>query len=333
MTTHAIPTTMTALVQHEYGEADALAINQIPVPQPQPHQVLIRVEAAALNPADVFQMRGKPAVMRLAFGLRRPKVSVRGSDVAGEVVAVGNKVQGWRKGDRVFGEAATGSLGDFACASATRIGRISDGVKAADAAASVMAALAARDGLTAGEIGPDASGKRVLIIGASGGIGSFAVQMAKNSGAHVTGVCSTRNVETVKALGADAAVDYTRERVTDLEPGFDLVFDNVGAVPMAALHELTSPSGVVIPNSGLDGPDGGALMRVLKATLRRALLRKRYRTYLSTPSTAALEHIAQLLAAGDLVPLVDSVLPLDRGSEALARVASGHARGKVVVTP
>src|SRR5690606_22417155 len=130
--------------------------------------------------------------------------------------------------------------------------------------------------------------------------GSFAVQMAKAAGAHVTGVCSTRNVDTVKALGADAVVDYTRECVTNLPAEFNLVFDNVGAVPMAALHELTTPTGLVIPNSGLDGPDGGALLRVLKASVRRTLLRKRYRTYLSTPSTAALEAIARELAGGSL---------------------------------
>lgn len=334
MTERTGRTTMAALIQQRYGSADVLTLEQVPIPQPGPRQVRIRVHAAALNPADVFQLHGKPAVMRLGFGLSRPKKPVRGSDVAGEVVAVGSDMTGVDIGDRVFGGAATGSLAEYACLSATGMAPIPDGVTATDAAASVMAALAAHDGLVAGRIpAVGATGKRVLIIGAAGGIGSFAVQMAKTAGAHVTGVCSTRNVDTVKALGADAVVDYTHQDVTQLAPGYDLVFDNVGAVPMAALHELTTPTGVVIPNSGLEGPDGGAVLRVVKATTRRLLLRKRYRTYLSTLSAPTLRIIAAQLANGTLTPLIDSALPLERGAEAMTRVASGHARGKVVVTP
>ncbi|WP_084039116.1 NAD(P)-dependent alcohol dehydrogenase [Demequina sp. NBRC 110053] len=335
MTTRTLPTTMKAIVQTRYGEADVLTSASLPLPAPEPDHVLIRVEAAALNPADVFYVRGVPRMVRLDGGLRRPKSSVRGHDVAGEVVAVGDRVQHWRRGDRVFGEAASGSLAEYATAAADRIARIPASVGAVDAAASAMAALAARDGLDAAGMpaGTDASGMRVLVIGASGGIGSFAVQMAKSAGAHVTGVCSTRNVDTVRALGADAVLDYTREAVTDLPAWFDVIFDNVGAVPMESLHALTTPTGVVLPNSGLDGPDGGALMRVVRTHARRLLLRRRYRGFVSTPSTAKLEAIARLLADGAVTPLIDEVLPLARGSEAMARVASGHARGKVVVTP
>jgi NADPH:quinone reductase-like Zn-dependent oxidoreductase len=335
MTTQTLPETMTAIAQSEYGEADALAPAQVPVPAPAPDQVLIRVEAAALNPADVFIMRGRPRILRGSAGLTRPKVRVRGHDVAGTVVAVGAKVQHWRLGDRVFGEAASGSLAPFATAAHGRIARIPDAVTAADAAASVMAALAARDGLAAGGLGDgvDGTGKRVLIIGASGGIGSFAVQMAKAAGAHVTGVCSGRNADAVRGLGADAVVDYTQEAVTDLPAWFDLIFDNVGADPMASLLTLTTPTGIVLPNSGLDGPDGGALARVVKTHARRLLLRQRYRSFYSAPMSTKLEAIGRLLADGTIAPLVDSVLPLERGSEAMARVASKHARGKVIVTP
>jgi NADPH:quinone reductase-like Zn-dependent oxidoreductase len=331
----ARPTTMSAVAQKAYGEADNLTLTELPVPAPTASQVLIRVEAAALNPGDVFLMRGRPRVLRVVAGMRRPKVQVRGSDVAGVIVAVGAKVQHWRAGDRVFGEAASGSLAGYATAEQDRIARVPEGVTAADAAASVMAALAASDGLTAGGLAPgsNARGKRVLIIGASGGIGSFAVQMAKADGAHVTAVCSGRNADAVRALGADSVVDYTRESVTDLPAWFDLIFDNVGAVPMASLLELTTPRGVVLPNSGLDGPDGGAIRRVLKTHLRRMLLRKRYRAFYSAPTSAKLEQIARLLADGTITPLIDEVLPLERGSEAMARVASKHARGKVVVTP
>ena len=147
----------------------------------------------------------------------------------------------------------------------------------------------------------------------------------------MTGVCSGRSADAVRGLGADAVVDYTRDRVTDLPAWFDVVFDNVGAVRMEALHALTLPDGVVLPNSGQPGPDGGPIMRVARANMRRLLLRKRYRTFLSTPSTAALDEIAAALQGGSLTPLIDIVLPLERGSEAMARVASRHARGKVVV--
>ncbi|WP_062130925.1 NAD(P)-dependent alcohol dehydrogenase [Demequina aestuarii] len=330
-----LPATMAVIAQHRYGEADDLAATRLPVPTPGPRDVLVRVAAAALNPADVFLMRGRPKVLRLAAGARRPKVTVRGSDVAGEVVAVGADVAHWRRGDRVFGEASSGSLAEYALARGDRIARVPEGVPWVDAAASVMAALAARDGLVAGGLPPDAdaNGKRVLIIGASGGIGSFAVQLATHAGAHVTAVCSGRNADAVRALGAHAIVDYTRESVADLPAWFDVIFDNVGATPMEELHALTSATGVVLPNSGLPGPDGGPLMRVARCHARRVLLRRRYRAFLSTPSTAALESIAGALRDGTLSPLLDVVLPLERGSEAMARVASGHARGKVVVTP
>ncbi|WP_297081935.1 NAD(P)-dependent alcohol dehydrogenase [uncultured Demequina sp.] len=335
MTTQTLPQTMTAISHTTYGEADSLASAELQVPTPGPDQVLIRVDAAALNPADVFMMRGRPRMLRLVGGLTRPKVQVRGTDVAGEIVAVGAKVEHWRRGDRVFGEAASGSMAQYATASADRIARIPDGVSATDAAASVMAALAARDGLDAAGMPADTSaeGTRVLIVGASGGIGSFAVQMATAQGAHVTGVTSGRNADAVRALGADAIVDYTRESVTDLPAWFDVIFDNVGAVPMESLHALTTPTGVVLPNSGLDGADGGAMMRVLRANARRYLLRRRYRSFYSGPSTAKLEAIGAGLVSGEITPLIDEVLPLDRGSEAMARVASGHARGKVVLTP
>lgn len=330
-----LTSTMIAIAQDRYGDSDQLSARALPVPAPGPHDVLIRVEAAALNPADVFMMRGRPRVLRVVAGARRPRVKVRGSDVAGEVVAAGAKVTRWRRGDRVFGEASSGSLAEYTLAKDDRIARVPDGVEWTDAAASVMAALAARDGLAAAGLAPgaDATGTRVLIIGASGGIGSFAVQLATHAGAHVTAVCSGSNADAVRALGAHAVVDYTRDRVTDLPAWFDVVFDNVGAIPMEALHALTSPTGVVLPNSGLPGPDGGPLMRVARTHARRALLRRRYRAFLSVPSTAALEQIAAALADGTLTPLLDAVLPLDQGSEAMARVASGHARGKVVVIP
>lgn len=328
-----IPTTMTALVHREYGGADVLKLESLSVPSPTPNQVLVLISAASLNPADIYLMQGQPGILRFGMGLRKPKPRVPGSDFAGEVVAVGKNVTDWKPGDRVFGAAATGSLAQFATARAGHIAHLPSGLNPAHAAASVMAALAAHDVLVAGGLDPamDATGQQVLIIGGSGGIGSFAIQLAARAGAEVTAVCSTRNVERVRSLGAHAVVDYTQQDVAALTTKFDLIFDNVGATPMETLHALTSPTGVVLPNSGLPGPDGGAMSRVFKATVRRIFRRRRYRTFFSTPSRTALDRIAGQLSDGTIIPLLDSTVPLKRGAEAVARVASGHSSGKAIV--
>jgi NADPH:quinone reductase-like Zn-dependent oxidoreductase len=192
-----------------------------------------------------------------------------------------------------------------------------------------MAGLAALTGLRQREVG---GGDRVLVIGASGGIGSFAVQLAKASGAHVTGVCSTRNIDAVRGLGANAVVDYTMQRVSALEGPFDLIFDNVGATPMLALERMASPTGLVLPNSGENGPDGGALARVVKANWHGRVRRKRLASFYSAPTRDNLELLGGMLANGTITPLVDTMFTLDHAADAMARVASRHARGKVVVS-
>ena len=329
--TNESATTMRAAVQRRYAGPDEIRVEAVPVPQPDEGEVVVEVHAAGVDRGVWHLATGRPLVIRaLGFGLRRPKQPVVGTDVAGIVVAVGAGVTHLTTGDEVFG-TADGSYAQLAVAHADRLARKPAGTSMTDAGAMPVSAVTAMAAVQdAAEV---EAGQRVLVMGASGGVGSFAVQMAAGAGAHVTAVCSTRNVEAVRALGAHAVLDYTRERVTDLPDWFDAIVDNVGATPMESLHALTSPTGVVVPNSGLDGPDGGALMRVLRANARRALLRRRYRTFYSAPSTAKLERIGRDLASGALTPLIDSTLPLDRGSEAMARVASGHARGKVVVTP
>ncbi|WP_082097387.1 NAD(P)-dependent alcohol dehydrogenase [Demequina silvatica] len=322
--------TMPAAIARRYGDADAVEIADLPVPAPGPREVLLRVDAAAFNPADVFLTRGVPRMLRLTAGLRRPRRPVRGSDVAGTVVSVGSAVTGIARGDRVFGEAR-GSAARYAVSRADRIAPLPAAVLAPDAAATVMAGLAALHGLRAGRF---AAGHRVLINGASGGIGHLAAQMAVAQGGRVTAVCSTRNAGWVADLGVDRVVDYTRESVLDLDQAFDLVFDNVGNHRMRDMLRLVADGGVLLPNSGEAGPDGGAMRRVLLA--RWVDLRTRGRTiasYYSAPSRADLGLLAGMLADGTLRPHLDRVVPLDRAGEALARVASRHAAGKVVVTP
>ncbi|WP_291380258.1 NAD(P)-dependent alcohol dehydrogenase [Demequina sp.] len=322
------PATMTAVMHHHYGEADVLSPGTVPVPTPGPRDVLLRVKATALNPADVFLTRGKPAVVRLGLGLRRPRQTIRGSDVAGIVEAVGADVTQWRVGDEVFGEGRA-TLAEYALAAEDKVTRIPAGITFEAAAATTMAGLAALHGLRVRPVGP---GDKVLVIGASGGIGSFAVQMAAAAGATVTGVCSSGNVQAVLDLGAHRVIDYTSESVLDTEERFDLIFDNVAADRMLALEKLTTATGVLLPNSGEPGPDGGALARVTKAAWRGKVLRKRIGVFYSSPNQQDLRALADMLTDGSLTVLMDTMFTLSHGADAMQRVASRHARGKVVVS-
>lgn len=328
MTMTTTSTTMTAVTHYRYGEADVLAHGTVPIPTPGPRDVLLRIKAAALNPADVFLMRGKPALVRLDLGLRRPRRFIRGSDVAGIVEAVGADVTEWKVGDEVFG-AGRGTLAEYAVAAEDHLARIPPDITFEEAAGTTMAGLAALHGLRLRPVGP---GDHVLVIGASGGIGSFAVQMAVAAGATVTGVCSARNAQTVLDLGASRVIDYTSESVVDTDQRFDFIFDNAGADPMLALEKLTTPTGILVPNSGEPGPDGGALARVIKAMWRGRVLRKRIGAFYSSPHREDLQALADMLADGTITPLVDTMFTLSHGPEAMERVASRHARGKVIVS-
>lgn len=311
--------TMKAVTHAEYGETDVLAYGTVPVPAPGPHDVLVRVRSAALNPADVFAMRGRPRVIRLSSGLRRPRHQVLGTDVAGTVERVGSSVTRWKAGDEVFG-SGRGSLAEYALASEDYVARMPEAISFEAAAATPLAGLAALQGL------------RLLIIGASGGIGSFAVQMAVSAGAQVTGVCSSHNVGLVKDLGAAHVVDYTKHSLVDLPERFDFIFDNVGAHRMLALARLTTKDGLMVVNSGEDGPDGGALARVVKAVWHGKIMRRRIAAFYSSPTAQDMERLAQMLGAGTIAPSLDTMFTLDHAADAMARVASRHARGKVVVS-
>ncbi|MFN8077299.1 MAG: NAD(P)-dependent alcohol dehydrogenase [Kineosporiaceae bacterium] len=322
------PTTMAAVVHSRYGEAGSLIPARLPVPVPGKGEVLVRVRAVALNPADVFFLRGRPAMVRLACGLTRPRNPVRGQDVAGVVEALGPGVEGVAVGEEVFG-GARGGLAELAVARADHVVPLPPGVPFDLAAASVMTGLAAiaalrRAGAQAGE--------RILVVGASGGIGTLVVQLAVAQGLEVTGVCSSANVELVRSLGASQVVDYTTQDVLACGGGFDVVLDNVGAHRMTDLARLLRPGGRVLPNSGMPGPDGGALARVLKASALGVLHRGRYRVFTSGPNPDDLAALRVHLADGTLRPVIEGRYPLDAAAEAMARVATGHVAGKVVVT-
>lgn len=325
-----LPKTMRAAVQDRYGPPDLLAPSRLPTPNVGPKDVLVRVQAAALHRGDVFAMAGRPFMVRLAFGLRRPGLGVPGRDLAGTVVAVGSRVEGLAPGDEVFGWTAKGSLTEYVAAPAANF------VPRPATASWAQAAALATSGLTALQACRDVArirpGQRVLVVGASGGVGHLAVQIAKALGAHVTAVCSGANLDFVRALGADRAIDYGAEDVTAGDDVYDVILDNVETSPQAAMRRILARDGTLVPNAGTGGgPVLGPLPRILATRVRDVFTRQRLRPFLSLEKHADLVALAELVAAGHLMPHVGHTFALDDAAAALAQVASGHTRGKVVV--
>jgi NADPH:quinone reductase-like Zn-dependent oxidoreductase len=289
-------------------------------------EVLVRVRAAGLHIGDVFAVRGSPFPVRLASGLRRPKLGIPGLDVAGEVAAVGTGVTRLQPGDLVFG-AARGTCAEYTIAKESELVLKPDNLTFEEAAAVPTSALAALHGLRAGRL---ERGQRVLIVGASGGVGTFQVQMAKSLGADVTAVCSTRNVELVRSIGADAVIDYTREDFTRAGPRFDLIVDNIENRPLSEVRRALTPRGTLVLNSGTGATGLRMLARLVWPLILSPFVGHTLRRYLSTPNQADLEHLEALLAAGTLRPVIDRAYPLSETPAALRHIESGHARGKVV---
>ena len=243
--------TMRAAVQHRYGPPSVLESRQVDIPRPGPRDVLVQVGAAAVHPGDYFVMTGEPYVLRLVFGLRRPRQGIPGRDLAGAVAAVGKDVTALRPGEKVFGWSTAGTLAEYACVPADNLVSVPANLSVVEAAAVPTSALTALQALR--DIANVRPGQTVLVTGASGGVGSFAVQIAKALGAEVTGVCSTRNVDLVRSLGADHVVDYTSTDFTRTEKRYDVILDNVEAQPLAAVRRALTPTGTLIPNSGRGG--------------------------------------------------------------------------------
>jgi NADPH:quinone reductase-like Zn-dependent oxidoreductase len=325
-----------AVVQEGYGRPEqVLRLAEIDAPAVGEDDVLVRVRATSVNTPDWIAVTGIPHVLRLRSGLRRPRTPVRGTDVAGVVEAVGANVTRLRVGDEVFGSTWDGSLaaaGTFAeLAAVPAGGLIAKPVRLGfeEAAASVMSGLTALLALRdVGKVGP---GTRVLVNGASGGVGTFAVQIARSLGAEVTGVCSTRNLELVSSLGAAHVVDYTYEDFTRGEARYDVVLDNVLNHPPSATARVLAPGGTLIPNSV--GSTGG-LFAGLPRMARAALMGKgstnvRFVTFVANRQN--LEALVALLEPGDVKAVVDAVYPLDEAAAAVAHMFGHHARGNVVI--
>lgn len=320
-------TTMQAIVQDRYGTTGVLQSADVDRPEIGADDILVRVRAASLHLGDWIVMTGRPYVMRMATGLRKPKVTVPGTDVAGVVEAVGGNVRTFRPGDTVVGWCA-GAIAEFAAGPEGHFIKKPDALSFEQAAALGVSATTALQLLRDdGRVRP---GQKVLINGASGGVGTFAVQIARAFGAEVTGVCGSANVELVRSIGADHVVDYTVEDFTRGGPRYDLILDNVGNHSMAATRRALTPNGRLISNGG--GHADGKLARTMRAAVASMFVRQQARPSVKTQNRADLIELAALVDAGKVRPVIDRTYPLHATPQAIDHLAAGHARGTVVIT-
>jgi NADPH:quinone reductase-like Zn-dependent oxidoreductase len=322
--------TMKAVVQDTYGTVAVLDLQDVDRPDIRADEVLVRVEAAGVNPADWAVMNGLPYVARPVYGLRRPKARVRGTDVAGVIERVGADVTRFHPGDEVLGSAG-GSYAEYAAASEDQLVPKPAELTFAQAAALPMAGLVALQAVR--HHGDVRAGQQVLINGASGGIGHLAVQIANSLGAHVTGVCSTRNVDLVRSLGAEHVIDYTQQDFTAGDRRYDFILDNIANHPLADLRRVLTDRGTLVPNAGAFDHRwfaGGG--RVIHAHLLARISSQHLRPFLVSYDRDDLIALTELVGAGSLTPVIDLTYPLTAAREALRHVGEGHAAGKVVLT-
>jgi NADPH:quinone reductase-like Zn-dependent oxidoreductase len=318
---------MQAIVQDRYGSVEVLEPRDIERPRIGDNDVLVRVQAASIHVGDWILMTGSPFVMRMATGLRKPKNPVPGTDVAGTVEAVGKDVHGLRPGDEVFGWC-TGAFAEYASASEDHfVQKPADLTFEQASAVGVSATTALQLLRDDGHIRP---GQKVLINGASGGVGTFAVQIAKAFGAEVTGVTSTKNVDMVRSIGAEHVIDYTRDDFRKGGPRYDLILDNVGDHSMADTRRALTPDGTLISNGG--GHAGGQLSRVIRLMVVSMFVRQQRGPSVKSQNRADLVALKELVEAGKVTPVIDGTYPLRETPKAIGHVAAGHARGTVVIS-
>ena len=325
---------MRAIVHDEYGTPDVLRLEEIERPQLADDGVLVRVRAASVNPPDIAGVTGVPYVARAAFGLRRPRTRVRGCDLAGVVEEVGREVTGLHVGDEVFGDLGpqAGAFAEVAAATPELLALKPTGLTFEEAAAVPMSGLTALRALR--DVACVQPGQTVLITGAGGGIGTFAVQIAKAMGAEVTGVCSTDKLDLVRSLGADHVVDYTRKDFAEGPDRYDVVFDNVLRHTLTQLVRVVGRDGTLIPNGGQFWKRwmGGAGVIVVKGPLLSLVVPQRVRSVRLSQKREGLLALTELLESGRIKPVVGRTYPLSRTPAAMADFAEGHARGKLVIT-
>jgi NADPH:quinone reductase-like Zn-dependent oxidoreductase len=331
---HGLGVRVKAIVHARFGPPDLLEVKEVAKPTPREDEVLVRVHAASLNAFDWHVMRAKPFLVRVAgFGFLKPKHMILGVDMAGRIEAVGNGVKRFKPNDEVFGDLSGCGMGAFAeyvCVHEDVLALKPANASFEEAAAVPMAAVTALQGLRdKGKIQP---GQKVLIHGASGGVGTFAVQIAKSFGAEVTGVCSTRNVEMVRSIGADHVIDYTQEDFTRGAQLYDVILDNVGNHPLRNYRRVLTPNGtLVIVGAQSDGRWLGPMMAPLKASLLSPFVSQELVMIMAQLNQEDLNLLRNLMQEGKVTPVIDRRYGLSQVPEAIAYVEEGHARGKVII--
>jgi NADPH:quinone reductase-like Zn-dependent oxidoreductase len=320
-----------ALVQDRFGPPDVLRLAETRVPEVGAGDVLVRVHAAALNPADWHILRGDPLIARLmGVGLSRPKARVAGIDAAGVVEAVGAKVRQLRNGDEVLG-FCRGAFAEYACAAADLVVPKPASLSFERAAAVPVAATTALRGIR--DVGEVKAGQRVLVNGAGGGVGTYAVQIAAALGAEVTGVCSTGNVELVRSIGAAHVIDYTREDFAGGRAKYDVILDNVSSLPLTRLRGALTPKGTLVLNGGgTPGHVFGPVAGIARAGVANVFVSQRLRPLPTRQNRQELLAVTGLIEDGKLTPVVGRTYPLANTAEGLRHVEQGHTRGKIVIT-
>ena len=322
---------MRGIAQKGFGEpSKVLALTEVDPPVVADDAVLVRVRAASIHIGAVYGVRGYPKVMRPLFKSLLPGSGIVGTNIAGTVEAVGANVTGFSEGDEVFG-SCKGAFAELAVAEADALALVPGNLTLEQASAVGVSAFTALQGLR--DRGGLQEGQKVLITGASGGVGTFAIQIAKAFGAEVTAVCSTRNVDLVRSIGADHVIDYTQEDFTKGGPKYDLIFDNVGAHSLKDTRRALTPGGLLVSN-GAPAPKGwfGGLGHPLKVTLVSMFSKMQAGSFLSKENKEDLATLRELVSSGKIVPIIDRTVPLENGVEAISHVGGGHNRGTSIIT-
>ena len=322
---------MKAIITTKYGPPDVLQLKEVEKPAPNDDQVLVHVQAASVNILDLANMGGTLPVRLVSGGLREPKYKILGADIAGRVETIGRNARQFQPGDEVFGDISAGGFAEYVCVPENKLALKPANISFEAAAATPVTAFTALQGLRdKGQVRP---GQKVLINGASGGVGTFAVQIAKSFGAEVTAVCSTRNLDTARSIGADHVIDYTQEDFTQDGQRYDLIFDSAASHPVSDYQRILSPNGICVI-SGFSKPTLSRLFQAMFVGpwVSRNRSQKIGFMGIAKPNQKDLVIIKELLEAGKVVPVIDRSYPLSEVPEALRYLGEGHARGKIVIT-
>lgn len=318
---------MKTIYRETYGSPDVLQLREVDTPRPKDKEVLIQIKGIAVNPADWHRLRGKIFVVRLSEGLFRPKVKILGSDISGVITEVGKEVKDFKVGDEVFGELPKGGFAEYACCKEAKIALKPANLSHEEAASLGVAGICALQAIR--DTGKVKAGDKVLINGASGGVGSFAVQIANYYGAEVTAICSTRNIEWVKALGADRCIDYTQESFTQDKEAYNVVLDVVGNLSIADLKRILKPKG----RAALVGiTTGGRLFRsILGGAIHSVFSSKKIKPSATNSNRADLQVLREMVESGKLSPVIDQRFTFEDIPDALRYIGTKRAQGKVVI--